>query len=190
MSLKIRLLGSVDAEVDGLRVDLRGPRQSRLLALLALHPGEGVSTNTIIDAIWDGGELPAEPREALHTYVSRLRRSLGDAGSIEADRGTYALTIEPDAVDLFRFESAVAAALQTEGSDRARILDGALGLFRGPALSGFENEDWARAPAVRLNEMREVALDQLCETLVGMGDHDGAISRLKAGDRPRAHARR
>ena len=24
-------------------------------------------------------------------------------------------------------------------------------------------------------------MDQLCETLVGMGDHDGAISRLKAG---------
>ena len=67
MSLKIRLLGAVDAELDGLRVDLRGPRQSRLLALLALHPGEGVSTNTIIDAIWDGGELPAEPREGLHT---------------------------------------------------------------------------------------------------------------------------
>ena len=52
MAFRVRLLGPVEAEVDGLTVELGGPRQRRLLGVLALTPNALVDTTSVVDAVW------------------------------------------------------------------------------------------------------------------------------------------
>ncbi len=50
--MEFRILGPLEVSVDGRPVSLRGPRQRALLAVLAPHAGETVSTNRLIDVLW------------------------------------------------------------------------------------------------------------------------------------------
>ena len=56
-------------------------RERALLGALALHVGEVVSVDTLIDSVW-GERAPASARHIVHEYVSRLRGALGDASVI------------------------------------------------------------------------------------------------------------
>ncbi len=81
MSVEIRLLGTVEAYRDCLRVDLKGGRQRRMLAYLALTPGRARHMDGLVDALWADGDLPVEPHQNVHTYASRLRSALGCASA-------------------------------------------------------------------------------------------------------------
>ena len=70
MRASVQLLGPVQLRVEGELVDLRGARQQRLLAVLALHHGAVVSTDRLIDAVWAEGELPPDPRSTLRTWCA------------------------------------------------------------------------------------------------------------------------
>src|SRR5437762_3245910 len=59
--MELRILGPVEAVVGDRPVALRRPKQRALLAFLALHVGEVVSTDRLIDALWRGP--PLEGRE-------------------------------------------------------------------------------------------------------------------------------
>ena len=78
--LELGLLGPLEVRIDdGAPVALGGVRQRALLAVLALHANQVVSTDRLIDELW--GEHP--PSTAVHTvqvFVSRLRGALGLAG--------------------------------------------------------------------------------------------------------------
>lgn len=93
VSMQIRLLGPIEACLGERPVDLRGPRQRRLLARLALSPGSLVDGAELIDAVWADGELPSDPRETLRTYASRLRSALGDPHSVNGRAGGYLLEV-------------------------------------------------------------------------------------------------
>ena len=81
--LQIDVLGPIRArDRDGRDVTPDGALQRRLLALLVLHRGTTVSADTAVDALWPEGP-PRGPTAALHTHLSRLRRSLPD-GIIES----------------------------------------------------------------------------------------------------------
>src|SRR5437879_3729532 len=56
--MQVRLLGPVDAVVDGEARAVSGLRRKAVLAVLALHPGEVVSTGRLADAVW-GRDAPA-----------------------------------------------------------------------------------------------------------------------------------
>ncbi len=85
----IRVLGPVVVDNSPSGEPLN-PRLRRLLARLAVRRGETVPETALIDALWDEGELPANPTRSLQTYVSRLRSQLG-AGSIERVAAGYRL---------------------------------------------------------------------------------------------------
>lgn len=73
--LVVAVLGPVSVMSDAGPVAPRGTRAAALLALLALASPRGVTVSTLVDALW-GEDLPANPRAALQSLVSRLR-SLG-----------------------------------------------------------------------------------------------------------------
>ena len=126
----IRLLGDVAVVHHG---EVRRPSTQRpriILALPALHAGNPVDTNSLIDETW-GEELPANPRAALQVYVTRLRPWLDGVASISGSGGGYALGIDPRDVDLLAFLAAAELALQ--GSDPARY-DEAVALWQEPVL--------------------------------------------------------
>src|SRR5206468_5255952 len=75
--VEITVLGPLELRIDGMAVPLGGPKPRVLLAMLALHANEVVSRDRLIEALW-GDRPPPSVDQSLDTYVSRLRRVLGN----------------------------------------------------------------------------------------------------------------
>jgi transcriptional regulator with XRE-family HTH domain len=73
--LQIRVLGPLQAWLDGYQVPLGPPRQQAVLALLAGDLGGIVRRETVSEALW-GPVPPPTSTAMIHTYVSRLRTIL------------------------------------------------------------------------------------------------------------------
>jgi DNA-binding SARP family transcriptional activator len=71
----------------GRELGLGSGRQRALLALLALHANRPVSSDRLLDALWEG-EPPATAQKVLQGYVSQLRRAL-PADAIVTRGSTY-----------------------------------------------------------------------------------------------------
>ena len=91
------------------------------------------------------------------------------------------LAVEPDAIDLGRFEQLVASARGVPAEERARTLREALALWRGPALAEFAFDAFALPEARRLEELRistqEEAIDAELER---GGPQESAVALRKA----------
>jgi DNA-binding SARP family transcriptional activator len=73
----VRLLGKVEASNDaGVPLSIRGTKARTLLAVLALHRGEPVGPDRLIDILW-GDDPPGNPGNALQALVAALRRTIG-----------------------------------------------------------------------------------------------------------------
>ncbi|HEU4841245.1 MAG TPA: winged helix-turn-helix domain-containing protein, partial [Ilumatobacteraceae bacterium] len=96
--LDIRLLGPITAERHGDTVSLGGPRQRAVLARLALVAGQVVTVDRLVDDVW-AGDPPATAVNTLQSYVSLLRRALGDAHYLRREGPGYVLTISRSMLD-------------------------------------------------------------------------------------------
>jgi hypothetical protein len=110
-----------------------------------------------------------QPTRDVAHHASRLRTSLGDPATLVGRDGGDVLDLGPDAVDAARFEALVAAVTRGRADPDATErdlaqLDEALALWRGAPLAGFDHEGWARPDAVRLTELRHLALDDRAES--------------------------
>src|SRR5436305_4002163 len=104
--LSFRLLGPFAVERDGVALALGSPRQRALLALLALHAGETLSVDRLVDELW-GETAPKTAAHVVQVYVSHLRQVLAarpGEPAIETRGAGYALVAPADAFDLARFE--------------------------------------------------------------------------------------
>ena len=81
--MQIRLLGPVDVVVDGGPRPVRGVRRGAILAVLALHRGEVVSTGRLVDIV-GGAAAPPTAVNTLQAHVSYLRGVLGSKAAIRA----------------------------------------------------------------------------------------------------------
>jgi DNA-binding SARP family transcriptional activator/DNA-binding XRE family transcriptional regulator len=140
-SLRIGILGPLTVQRDGVPVEIPTRMQRSLLALVALHGGQPVGREEIVDTLWD--EPPRTCQSLVHTYVSQLRKLLdrarrsGAAGAtIGLTAGGYRLTLPSDAIDLTRFEDLTRRAAQTPPTEAALALYAeALACWRGPILA-------------------------------------------------------
>ncbi|HEV7763222.1 MAG TPA: BTAD domain-containing putative transcriptional regulator, partial [Acidimicrobiales bacterium] len=170
------VLGPLVALPGGEPVALGGPRPRALLTRLLLEPGRIISTDRLVDDLWDG-EPPSSAVNTLQTYVSGLRRGLGDLSRslIVRESVGYRLEVAPADIDARRFEQLVTegrAALSAGLPDEAlAAFDAGLGLWRGPALAEVATRAWARSEALRLDEMRADAAEDRAEALLDLGRH-------------------
>src|SRR5262245_65931833 len=103
--LEFRVLGPLEATLDSVPVELGGPQQRAVLALLLLRRGELVSREWLIDSLWED-DPPPTARETVKVYVGRLRRQLAPnaaPGPLEGRSGGYRLAIDAEQVDAHRF---------------------------------------------------------------------------------------
>ena len=170
--MDFRLLGPVEARVDGVPLAAIGPKQRALLALLLLNVNELVPHASLVDGLW-GDHPPETAAKALQVYVSQLRRVLGRE-LILTRPGGYRLVVPPDAVDLLRFEELVAEARASAPAAAAPKLRTALALWRGPALADVADAAFARTETGRLEELRLAAAEELVDVELALG-HDGAL---------------
>ena len=74
--MQVRLLGPVDVVVEGGPRPVNGLRRKAVLAALALHHGQVVSTGRLVDVVW-GESAPATVVNSLQSHISYLRGVLG-----------------------------------------------------------------------------------------------------------------
>jgi DNA-binding SARP family transcriptional activator len=145
--MEFRILGALEV-LDGPRtIEIRPGNDRAILALLLLNANEVVSSYRLIEDLWSGAAPPSAPK-ILQSGVSRLRRALGD-GRLHTHGHGYRLRVEPDELDVARFEHLVAAGRGRE----------ALALWRGPPLVELEGRWFANHVARRLEELRLTAVE-------------------------------
>ena len=179
--MDFHVLGPLEVSHDGAPVRIGSGMQRRLLALLLLHGGDPVPAERMVDVLWEGEPPPSAP-QGLHTYVSRLRRLLGDGAPIESDAHGYRLRVEDEELDARRFEHLVATARERLAGEPARAAAGfaeALALWRGPAYAEVADTDIARPEAVRLDELRLAATEDLFAARLAVDD-TGLVADLEA----------
>ncbi|WP_344653068.1 BTAD domain-containing putative transcriptional regulator, partial [Cryptosporangium japonicum] len=173
--VRLSVLGPLRAEVADQPVELGGPRQRAVLARLVSARGHVVSTERFVDDLWQG-EPPPKALAALQVYVSHLRRALEPGRAprtpaqvlVSAAPG-YALRLEDDAIDAWRFERLLEQAAGASAVDAANLLDQALAQWSGPAYAEFADEPWAVPEAERLEELRRVAVERRAEAMLAAG---------------------
>lgn len=177
-----RVLGRMDLQADdGTVVEPAGSRQRSLMAALVARAGHVVPVDVLVDLLW-GDRLPAQPANALHTQVSRLRERLraGGADVVRTRPGGYLLDVSPGEVDANRFETACRRAEGSEPADALALLDEALGLWHGEEAYAGVDDDGARAEAVRLRELRHTAVESRARVLLDLGRAQDVVSEMEA----------
>ncbi|MGB8502585.1 AfsR/SARP family transcriptional regulator, partial [Mycobacterium sp.] len=133
MPVEFRLLGDVEARLDGRRLDIGHARQRCVLVALLVDVNRPVPVDQLLDRIW-ADQPPHRARNALAGYLSRLRGLLADVEGVAISRtpGGYVLTTDALSVDLHRFRYLVSAARATDDPlEAAALFDRALGLWHG-----------------------------------------------------------
>jgi DNA-binding SARP family transcriptional activator len=164
--MEFRILGPLEVTADGRALDLGGHKQRTLLALLLLQANRVVSSDRLIDALWEE-RPPDTATKALQVYVSQLRKLVGRE-RLETKAPGYLLRVGPDELDLARFQR-----LQEEGR-----LDEALALWRGPPLADFAFQRFAEAEIARLEELRVACLEERIERDLAWGRHAELVGEL------------
>ncbi|GFJ93703.1 AfsR/SARP family transcriptional regulator [Phytohabitans rumicis] len=136
--MEFRLLGPVEIHrTTGETIRLRRRQERLALAVMLLSPGRVVSTERLVDLLWERPPASAT-RSALPSLMSRIRSVLGSTGNgdepvrLVARGGGYLLRVQPDSVDLHRFSRLLdqARAIK-EPTVRSARLAAALELWRG-----------------------------------------------------------
>ena len=181
-AMDVRLFGQLEVADGGVALAVRGAKQRALLALLALHRGEPVSADWLIDVLWGDGQA-ANPANALQAQVGQLRRTLG-AGAIVTTEAGYALAVGPDEVDVVRFEQLVARGRRLaeagEMAQASAVLGEALGLRRGEPLAEFAYAGFADAERAQLDELTLVAIEARAGADLVLGRHGELAGDLEA----------
>jgi predicted ATPase/DNA-binding SARP family transcriptional activator len=181
MSMQFRILGPIEALLDGRPAPLGAPKQRGLLALLLVNRRSVLTAEQLVDGLW-GESPPASAVQSLQVYVHGLRRTLGSE-RIETAGSGYRAVVAEDELDLDRFERTTErarAALEAgQADDAAKDLREALALWRGPALADVPAETRRAAEADRLEELRLTALELRHDAELACGRHDSIVAELE-----------
>ncbi|MFD9437177.1 BTAD domain-containing putative transcriptional regulator [Streptomyces sp. NPDC060002] len=89
--MNIKVLGALNAEINGKNIVPTAGKPRQILALLALRPGQVVPVPTLMEEIWDT-DLPHSSLTTLQTYILQLRRMLTHALTTTTDTPTTTRT--------------------------------------------------------------------------------------------------
>jgi predicted ATPase/DNA-binding SARP family transcriptional activator len=182
---EIRLLGPLEAVVDGRSVALGGPQARALLSLLAMSVGTAVSLDRLIGGVWSEDDQPAGAANTVQVYVSRLRRALAPDGGtpvIRSAAGGYLLDLPAEAVDLQRFERLAALGHDQLGRGdlgaAEQTLASAVAIWRGPALPDLDG-DTVTALRARLDQRLVTAQADHADAQIALGHSEQAVAELE-----------
>ncbi|HEY4228269.1 MAG TPA: BTAD domain-containing putative transcriptional regulator, partial [Candidatus Limnocylindrales bacterium] len=192
-ALEIHLFGGFGVTVDGRPIALDGikPRARAVLRFLAARPGVAIHREVIQEALWPDVDGPTGAR-SLHVAVSALRGLFSDALGGDATRliaregDAYRLAVDPDQVDVGRFERAMARARGLRngsghlGGGTADFAT-ALLLYRGDLLPQDGPAEWAVERREHFRREAVEAATIVADDASGSGDLDEAIRVCRRG---------
>lgn len=175
--VEFRILGPLEAVVDGQPVTLGGAKQRAVLAALLFEAGRVVPSERLIDALWSGSP-PATANASLLNFISQLRKALGPE-TIETRPPGYRVQLKTDQLDLARMRRLIDEARASDPSGRARLLGEALKLWRGEPLAELAYESFAEPEIARLNEMYLALIEEWAEAELAIGHHADLVGQLE-----------
>jgi predicted ATPase/DNA-binding SARP family transcriptional activator len=179
------MLGPLEVRSEGKLVVLAGRRQRALLSLLLLRANEAVSVDALVEGLW-GETPPRTASHALQVFVSDLRKAFRGAGEdrIATQSPGYLIRVEPDELDLHRFERLAtegrSALARDDPAAASAVLAEALALWRGDPLADLAYEAFAQEPIARLEEQRLSALEDRIAADLQLGKHAELVGELEA----------
>lgn len=188
-ALSFGVLGPLAVTLDGVPVKLGGPKERLTLAVLLVAGGRVVSTEQIIDALWDE-DPPDRAGSTLQVHVSNLRRRLeGGLPRIVTQPPGYVLPTAAADLDLLRFDELVGLARSAGPADPQKALawtQEALGLWRGSPLGDLEGSSYLDNVRTGLVERRLGVEEDRIRALLALGNLEEALARTSdvLGDHP------
>ena len=168
--MRVRLLGPVDVTAGGAVRTVSGLRRKAVLATLALHAGEIVSTGRLADIVW-GDAAPPTALNTLQSHVSHLRTVLGSKAAILARPPGYVLDLAGEGTDVRLAERLLRQASLADPARAAAELREALALWRGEPLADVAGIAWLEQQAERLGLLCEQIRRALAEARLASGEH-------------------
>lgn len=180
--LDIRDIGPLEIRFGGVRLDpknFRGPKALYLLTYLASSPGAFIADEIVMEAMWE-----AKSKSNLYAACSLLRRELSAylQGEDLVIRRSGSLSLNPKVLvrsELHRLQGLERVFKDNHLTPEAlyALCSKALGLYRGPYLSGC-SLDWARFPR---NYVERVLVEITTTTLnryqnLGLEDKVGSLA--------------
>ena len=166
--MRFSVLGPIEVETaDGERHSIGSANQRAIIAMLLSRPGTTVATDELIDGLW-GDDPPPSAVRSLRTYISRMRRLVGDR-LIGHDDG-YSLDCSSDELDARNFEDDVAHGRYSE----------ALARWRGRPYGDAGDLPIVRGDALRLETLAAAARSGRLEELLALGKLADAVSGAEA----------
>jgi transcriptional regulator with XRE-family HTH domain len=178
-SLFFRLLGSLAVFRGEIAVPIGSAKQRIVLAILGLQPNQVIGSEELIDALW-GDRPPESCRGLVHTYVSRLRKTLGMSGVLLSGGGGYELRAGEEQLDVLRFRRLATAGLADfrDPDQAADLLARALRCWSGPLLLGAHDRLRHHPVAVDTARMRVDAAVRYAELGADKGDRAEEVVAL------------
>jgi DNA-binding SARP family transcriptional activator/tetratricopeptide (TPR) repeat protein len=177
--MQVRLLGPVDVVADGGPRPVPGLRRKAVLATLALHCGEVVSTGRLVDVVW-GEAAPATALNTLQSHVSFLRRVLGSKAAIRARSPGYLLDLDGDGTDVRLAERLFQQGRQSADPRLGALrLQDALALWRGRPLTDLAGLPWLEQQAERLDLLYTQVKQAWFEARLASGEHAALVPELE-----------
>ncbi|GAA5199660.1 hypothetical protein GCM10023322_75820 [Rugosimonospora acidiphila] len=185
MLLRVDILGRLRLQHDGVVVDT-GPRQQTfLLAVLVARAGRPISTDELIDVLWEG-DVPPSALNIVQKYVGAVRRLLEpsllarETGSYLQRRGnSYLFDAPVMTVDLTEFRDLVHRARELAGEPSLNLYAQALGLWRGPVGQGLPAGPRATFLFGALDEEFFSACTRAADLAVALGEPDRLLAPLR-----------
>lgn len=172
--MEFRVLGPLELTHGAQSVPLAAARERVILAMLLLEAGHVLPIDRLIEGVW-GDEPPTTARGQVQNCVSTLRRrilAVQGRDLIRTRMPGYLLQLDGSTLDLHVFEQKVAEgrALAAAGDapGAARLLRGALTLWRGPALADVPSR-LVRLGVTRLDERRVAVHGECLEAELAAG---------------------
>jgi DNA-binding SARP family transcriptional activator len=185
--MRFRILGPVEAWADGGDPVRLPPKPRALLTVLLVHAGRPVSRDRLMAAVWPEGAPPSAPR-VIRTYVSALRQSLrvprqDGLPRFAALGDAYCLEVTPGDLDMLAFDDLAErgrrALRDGDAAAAARLLDQALGLWRGPPAGDVTVDGDTGAVLAGLAERRLLAEEDRADAELVLGRDAALIARLR-----------
>ncbi|HZE40876.1 MAG TPA: BTAD domain-containing putative transcriptional regulator [Stackebrandtia sp.] len=179
--MRFEVLGPVTVSHEDGPVMPRASMQRLMLAVLLAAHGHPVSTDRLAEVLW-GDRPPRAIDKAVPWHVHKLRRLLEPADRITHTANGYTLTVEDGELDATRFAElrSRAAKVSDDPVRAADLFAQALGLWRGPAYADLAHHPALCSEARRLDDLRQVTLEQRIDADLAAGGHAGLIGELSA----------
>jgi SARP family transcriptional regulator, regulator of embCAB operon len=183
--MKYQVLGPLRVTDRGGIVCIGARKMEAVLAALLLRANQVVSTKQLISEVWDEAP-PPRATSAVHVYISQLRKLLATPGQAESPIVTrapgYMLLLRPEDLDCLVFQGLVRRGRGLLAHQRCEeacaVFDEALGLWRGPALSGSLNGPMVKGFMRCVEEIRLDCIEMRIEAGFMLGRHREHVSNL------------